>query len=177
VNVVEAKVHGLVVEHKTQQNVVVLKEAGGERIVPIWIGPGEAMAIKRLLAGEEFPRPLTHDLIALIVEGLKARVTRVLISDLRDNTFFATLLIEREKDVLSIDARPSDTIAVALRTKAPIFVNETLLQPPPSKEAESDDEPPPPDEPERPLTDEEKAEQLRRFLEKLDPEDFGKFQM
>ncbi len=178
---VEARVHGLVVEHKTQQHVVVLQELDGTRVLPIWIGPAEAVAIQRLLQGESFPRPLTHDLIALVVEGLKARVTRVVIADLRENTFYATIFIEREKDVLKIDARPSDSIAVALRCKAPLFVNEDLLQEPvapdeaaEASEGESASEP---TSPPRPLTEEEKAEQLRRFLEKLDPEDFGKFQM
>ena len=106
-NVVEARVHGLVVEHKTQQHVVVLQEADGKRILPIWIGPAEAAAIQRLLSDETFPRPLTHDLFALLVEGFKARVTRVVIADLRENTFYATLFIERDKDVLKKAAQPA----------------------------------------------------------------------
>lgn len=174
--VVEARVQGLAVEQGSGQHVVILHEVEGPRILPIWIGPSEALAIQRLLTEESFPRPLTHDLVALIVEGLKARVTRVVIADLRESTFHASLFIERDQDVLSIDARPSDSIAVALRTKAPLFVNETLLQDPPSSLAESSDAPPEP-EPTRELTEEEKAERLRRMLEKLDPEDFGKFQM
>ena len=167
--------HGLVLEQQSQQHIVVLREVDGVRVLPIWIGPGEAMAIQRLVAEQPFPRPLTHDLVALVIEGLKAKVTRVIISDLREGTFYATLLIEREKDVLSIDARPSDSIAIALRAHAPIFVNEELLQPPPEQESES--EAPPPDAPAPPPSDEDKAEQLRRYLEKLNPEDFGKFQM
>ena len=169
-NVVEARVNGLILEPKTQQNIVVLRETDGERILPIWIGPGEAQAIRRILSEEPFPRPLTHDLLVLIVEGLRAKVTRVVIADLRENTFYATVLVERDADVLSIDARPSDSIAVALRARAPIYVNEKLLQPPP-REGETEGEPT------RELTDEEKAEQLRRFLERLNPEDFGKFQL
>ena len=168
--VVEARVNGLILEHKTQQNIVILREAEGQRILPIWIGPGEAQAIRRILAEEPFPRPLTHDLIALIVEGLKAKVTRVVIADLRENTFYASVFIARNSEMLSIDARPSDSIAIALRAKAPIYVNEKLLQPPPGEgEAE--------EAPQRELSDEEKAEQLRRYLERLNPEDFGKFQM
>ena len=172
-NVVEVRVHGLILEQKTQQNIVILREIEGERILPIWIGPAEAQAIRRFLAEEPFPRPLTHDLIQLVVEGLKARVTRIVIADLKESTFFASILIEREGDVLSIDARPSDSIAVALRAKAPIFVNERLLQQPPQATEEEED---PPAETREP-TEEEKAEQLRRFLEKLNPEDFGKFQL
>ncbi len=169
-NVVETRVNGLILEPKTQQNIVILREAEGERILPIWIGPGEAQAIRRILSEDAFPRPLTHDLIALIVEGLKAKVTRVVIADLRENTFYASVFIARDSEVLSIDARPSDSIAGALRAKAPIYVNEKLLQPPPGEgEAE--------EEPHRELTEEQKAEQLRRFLERLNPEDFGKFQM
>jgi bifunctional DNase/RNase len=133
VKVVEARVNGLIFEQKTQQNVVILKEAGGERILPIWIGPGEAHAIRRMLSGEPFPRPLTHDLLVLLVEGLKARVARVVISDLRESTFFASVMVQRDGEVLSIDARPSDSIAVALRAKAPIFVNVELLQEPPRR--------------------------------------------
>ena len=104
VNIAEVKVNGLIVEHKTQQNIVILRELDGERILPIWIGPGEAQAIRRILSEESFPRPLTHDLLFLIVEGLKAKITRVVIADLRENTFFASVIIEREDEVLSIDA-------------------------------------------------------------------------
>lgn len=182
-NLVEVRVNGLILEHKTQQNIVILREAEGEKILPIWIGPGEAQAIRRILSEEPFPRPLTHDLLFLVVEGLKAKVARVIIADLKENTFYATIIIQRDSEVLSIDARPSDSIAVALRSKAAIFVNEKLLQTPPradeeeeeggesSSEGEGQESPP------RELTDEEKAEQLRRYLEKLNPEDFGKFNL
>jgi bifunctional DNase/RNase len=172
VNVVETKVNGLILEHKTQQNIVILRELEGERILPIWIGPGEAQAIRRILSEEPFPRPLTHDLLYLVVEGLKAKITRVVIADLRENTFYASVIVERDSEVLSIDARPSDSIALALRARAPIFVNEKLLQPPPQQ----DDEEAAGEAP-RELTEEEKAEQLRRYLERLNPEDFGKFQL
>ena len=174
--IVEVRVNGLMLEHKSQQNIVILREVDGERILPIWIGPGEAQAIRRILSEEAFPRPLTHDLLHLIVEGLKARITRVVIADLRENTFYASVFVERESEVLSIDARPSDSIAVALRAKAPIFVNEKLLQPPPQQEEEASAAEPGEGKA-RELTEEEKAEQLRRYLEKLNPEDFGKFQL
>jgi len=172
VRVIEARVNGLILEHKTQQNIVVLREAEGQRILPIWIGPGEAQAIRRILSEETFPRPLTHDLLVIMLEGLKAKITRVVISDLRENTFFASVIVEHGSDVLSVDARPSDSIALALRAKAPIYVNEKLLQPAPAEEATPEE-----GGEARPLTDEEKAEQLRRYLEKLNPEDFGKFNL
>jgi bifunctional DNase/RNase len=177
VKIVEARVNGLILEHRTQQNVVILREAEGERILPIWIGPGEAQAIRRILSDEPFPRPLTHDLLVLVVEGLKAKVSRVVISDLKENTFYATVIVQRDGEVLSIDARPSDSIAVALRAKAPIFVNEKLLQEPPRQSDEEGGDEEPPEQPSGEPSDEEKAEQLRRFLEKLNPEDFGKFQL
>jgi len=158
--VVEVKVNGLAVDAQAKSHVVILKEKEGERVLPIWIGPAEAQAIARELAGQRFPRPLTHDLLATIVEGLKGRITRVVISDLKENTFFANLVIERDGEVISIDARPSDSIAVALRAGADLFVNEKLLAEPGEQE-----------EP----TEEEKASELRRFLENLDPEDFGKY--
>jgi len=180
VRVVEVRIHGLGTEPKTQQHVVVLRETDGTRILPIFVGPCEAQAIARLLKRESFPRPLTHDLFAILVEGMHAKLTRVVITELKDGTYYASMLVTREKDVLSVDARPSDSIALALRTDAPLYVNEELLQSPPERPAVSDepDEPSgPPAGPEVPLTEEQKAEQLRRYLEKLDPEDFGKFQM
>ena len=158
--VVEVKINGLAVDAQAKSHVVILKEKDGERVLPIWIGPAEAQAIARELAGQRFPRPLTHDLLANIVEGLKARVTRVVIAELRDNTFFAQLLIDRDGEAVVVDARPSDSIAVALRCGADIFVNEKLLNEPGEQE-----------EP----TPEEKAQELRKFLEDLDPEDFGKY--
>lgn len=176
--VVEVRVNGLILEHKSQQNIVILRESEGERILPIWIGPGEAQAIRRILSDESFPRPLTHDLCFLIAEGLKARIAKIVIADLRENTFFASIFLERDTQVLSIDARPSDSIALALRAKAPIYVNEALLQPPPREEAATAEAEEGEAETEtRELTEEEKAEQLRRYLERLNPEDFGKFQL
>jgi bifunctional DNase/RNase len=158
--VVEVKINGLAVDAQAKSHVVILKEKDGERVLPIWIGPAEAQAIARELAGQRFQRPLTHDLLANIVDGLKARVTRVVIAELKDNTFYAQLLIDRDGEAVVIDARPSDSIAVALRCGADIFVNEKLLNEPGEQ-----------DEP----TAEEKAQELRKFLENLDPEDFGKY--
>lgn len=174
------RVHGLGTEPKTQQHVVLLRETDGTRVLPIFVGPCEAQAIARLVKKETFPRPLTHDLLAMLVEGLHAKVQRVVITELRDGTYYASLLLARGQEMLSVDARPSDSIAVALRAEAPLYVNEELLQSPPERPAVTDDpdEPSePPAGPEAPLTEEQKAEQLRRYLENLDPEDFGKFQM
>jgi uncharacterized protein len=157
--VVEVKVSGLAFDPRVKSHVVVLKEAEGDRVLPIWIGANEAQAIARELAGQRFQRPLTHDLVATLIEGLKARLARVVIADLRDNTFFANLIVERPPEVLSVDARPSDSIAVALRCKAPIFVDDRLLEHQTQPEK----------------SEAEQAEELRRYLENLDPEDFGKY--
>ena len=157
--VVEAKVSGLAFDPRVKSHVVVLKELEGDRVLPIWIGANEAQAIARELAGQRFQRPLTHDLVSQLVDGLGARVTRVVISDLKENTFYANLVVEREPDVLSVDARPSDSIAIALRCKSEIFVAEHLLE----HQAPSE------------LSEEDKAKELRRYLENLDPEDFGKY--
>lgn len=172
------------VEPKTQQHVVVLRELDGVRVLPIWIGPGEALAIQRLAQEQEFPRPLTHDLIAMLVEGFKARVARVVITELREATFYATIFVEREGGMIALDARPSDSIAIALRTKATLFVNEELLQPPQGPELATSIPPPGPQDPAGPSgpetpgdEDVDDAERLRRFLEKLSPEDFGKFNL
>ena len=166
--IVEVRISGLAIDDRTKSPVVLLKEAGGERVLPIWIGENEAKSIALELAGKKFARPLTHDLMMSVIEGLHARVERVVISELRDNTFFAVILLQRDAEFASIDARPSDSIALALRARASIFVAEALLQ------LESGQEPPGP-RPEQPQSDEQRAEELRRYLENLDPEDFGKF--
>jgi bifunctional DNase/RNase len=140
VKVVRVRVHGLGTEPTAQQHVVVLQEEDGTRVLPIFVGDFEANAIARLMHHAPFPRPLTHDLIALLIEGLHARVSRVVIDALREGTYHATLQVVREQQVLSVDARPSDSIAIALRTGAPLFVNEELLQEP---TVPPDDEPSP----------------------------------
>jgi bifunctional DNase/RNase len=167
--VIEVNVGGLAYDDKTKSHVVILRETGGTRVLPIWIGPAEASAIMLEIAGKKFQRPLTHDLMATIVKGLKATVSKIVISDLRDNTFYANIVLEREKDneIVNVDARPSDGIALALRTHSPIYLSETLL------ENVKDISFPKTEEKEK--TEEERAEELRKFLEDLNPEDFGKF--
>jgi len=145
--------------------VVVLQEEGGTRVLPIWIGPAEASAIAMELAGIKFARPLTHDLVKQVILGLGGELRKVLITAVRDSTYFAELHIHRDgHDVFQVDARPSDSIAVALRLGAPIFVTETLLElvSPESIEVQSD---------QSPLD----SDALKAYLQNLDPEDFGKF--
>jgi bifunctional DNase/RNase len=171
-SVIEVNVGGLAFDEKTKSHVVILRETKGNRVLPIWIGPAEASAIAMEIAGKRFQRPLTHDLMATIVKGLKAKVSKIIISDLRDNTFFAKIVLEREKDneVVNVDARPSDSIALALRTQSPIYLSETLLEGTKDVSLLKKEE-----KEEKEKTEEERAEELRKFLEELDPEDFGKF--
>lgn len=157
---VEMKVWKLALDDRTDTPVVILQEMSGTRILPIWIGRAEARAIAMELAGQSFQRPLTHDLMKTIVEGLGASIRKVCIDDLKNNTFYAKIFIDKDDEIVGIDARPSDSIALALRAKSPIFIAEELLREQPDTAEMSDDE---------------RAEALRRYLDDLDPEDFGKF--
>ena len=116
---------------QTTHNPVVLLEAPDDKsagVLPIWIGHPEATAIASQLYGQTFERPLTHDLLRIVIEGLEARVTKILITELRGNTFFAKIYIARGDEIFAIDARPSDSIALALRTHAPIYVDPELFR-------------------------------------------------
>ncbi|NOT07364.1 MAG: bifunctional nuclease family protein [Gemmatimonadales bacterium] len=158
---VKMRIATLGLDRSTNTPVVILKEEDGDRTLPIWIGASEAGAIAAELEGLKPERPLTHDLMKLLVAGLGGELRRVVISALRDNTYIAELLIYRGGEVFEVDARPSDSIALALRMSAPIFCNEGLLD---ASARGAGEDPPPPD-----------GDTLRRFLEKLDPEDLGRF--
>lgn len=160
---VEMTVSALAIDERTHTPVVLLREKDGARMLPIWIGPSEASSIAIELAGRKFQRPLTHDLLKTVIDGLGARVPRIAIVELREKTYYAKVFLERESEVLSIDARPSDCIALALRTGSPIFVREELL-----REEEGAMEP---------LTSEESMERLQKQLEEMDPDEFGKLWM
>lgn len=162
---VEVKVAHLGLDRSTNTPVVILQEKEGERVLPIWIGPSEASAIAMELAGVKFSRPLTHDLVKQVIVGLGGELKRVVITRVKENTYYAELQIHRNDHVVQVDARPSDSIAVALRLDAPIFTQDELLEltavdtiEPSSLESGSLD-----------------ADSLKSYLEKLDPEDFGKF--
>lgn len=159
---VRMRVAHLGLDRSTNTPVVILQEEGGERTLPIWIGAPEANAIALELQGAKPERPLTHDLMKHLVAGLGGELRRVVISGLRENTYLAELLIYRGGEVFEVDARPSDSIALALRMHAPIFSNEELLQ-------GSDEGGTAPEAPSDP-------EALKKFLEKLDPQDLGRFQ-
>ena len=159
---IEVTVQQLGLDRTTNSPVVILREKEGTRVLPIWIGPAEASAIAMELQGIKPARPMTHDLLKTVITGLGASVRRILISTLKDKTYFAELWLARDDHVFQLDARPSDSIALALRVQAPIFTDDGLLEQGP-EEGESQD----PD-----LA----AQQLRAWLEKMDPQDFGKFQ-
>jgi uncharacterized protein len=161
---IEVRVAHLGLDRTTNTPVVILQEKEGERVLPIWIGPAEASAIAMELAGVKFARPLTHDLLKQLIVGLGAKLNRVLITQVKENTYYAELDVRRDDHVIQIDARPSDSIAIALRLNAPIFTQDDLLEltsvdtGEPAKDAEALD-----------------SEKLKSYLQNLDPEDFGKF--
>jgi bifunctional DNase/RNase len=163
--VIEVRVAHLGLDKTSNTPVVILQEQNGDRVLPIWIGPAEASAIAMELAGMKFARPLTHDLLKQVIVGLGADLRKVIITQVKDNTYYAELQIYRGDAIVNIDARPSDSIAVALRLKAPIFTSEDLLE---STAGEGTD-----------LTGESPqaldADALKNYLQNLDPEDFGKF--
>lgn len=181
----EVTVASLGLDKSSSTPVVILREKEGERLLPIWIGPGEASAIAMELAGIRFARPLTHDLFTAVVRGLGSALVRVLITKVVDNTYFASLVFHLDGEYISIDSRPSDSIALALRAQAPIFADESLLE-----ISTLDVEQASFDDGDLGEFDEETApvgdpafgeidgsdEPLRDYLKRLDPEDFGRFE-
>jgi hypothetical protein len=179
---IKIRVQSLGLDQNTKSPVVILQEEGGPRVLPIWIGPAEASAIAMELAGMKFPRPLTHDLFPLLIRGLGGTLTRVLITRVHDNTYYAELVIQRGDEVFTVDARPSDSIAIALRTEAQLFTTEDLLtnaaiEMPPSGEATDFSESSSAEGGETPSGPQPglSPEQLKEYLRKLDPEDLGRF--
>lgn len=125
---IEVKVVKLGINVNSKMPVIILKEKEGQKSLPIWIGLFEAQAIAFALEKVKPPRPLTHDLVKLLIEKLDGKLDRVVISDVINNTYYARLFIQRNRENLQVDSRPSDAIALALRFKAPIFINETILK-------------------------------------------------
>ena len=173
---VEVKVQSLGLDRSTNTPVVILQECGGARVLPIWIGPGEASAIAMQLASMEFARPLTHDLLVSVLKGLGGRVQKVLITRVENSTYYAELIIQRNGQVFALDARPSDSIAVALRVDARIYAQESLLDQ--ASVEIADEEAAPGSSPgtiEPDVTEGMGPEELKEHLRKLNPEDFGRF--
>ena len=164
---VEMKVSGLTIDPLTNTPIVILKDLEGKRAVPIWIGLFEASAIATEIEKISFSRPMTHDLMRDLLKILEAKVKRIEIVDLRNNTFFACIHLQRNGDTLIIDSRPSDAIALALRVNCPIFIDEKVIEKSRNIDfAKKVDE-----------LDKKKTEELKEFLENLPEEDFGKYKM
>jgi bifunctional DNase/RNase len=171
---VEVRVQSLGLDRTSNTPVVILQEKNGTRVLPIWIGPSEASAIAMELAGMKFSRPLTHDLFASVILGLGGSLQRVLITKVVDNTYYAELVIQRGAELISVDARPSDSIAIALRLDAAIYTNDELLENAGVEVAGATGNA-------QDFLEGQKefgglrAEDLQEYLRRLRPEDFGRF--
>jgi bifunctional DNase/RNase len=159
---IEMKIRGLMMDPVTNMPIVILKDSGGSAILPIWVGVYEANAIALEIEKVQTPRPMTHDLIKNVLMGLNVRVQKIVVNDLREDTFYALIWLERNGESITIDSRPSDALALALRTDAPIFVEEEVLKS--SRIAGA-------------ISEKVNSEELRRWLENLDEDDLGKYKM
>jgi uncharacterized protein len=159
---VEMKLRGLMMDPVTTMPIVVLKDVGGDAVLPIWVGVYEANAIALEIEKVTTPRPMTHDLIKNLLIGFDAHVHKVVVNELREDTFFAVIWMERDGKVMSMDSRPSDALALALRLDCPIYVDEEVLKS--SKSASTS-------------ADRVSAEDLRKWLEGLNDEDLGRYKM
>ena len=159
---IEMTIKGLMVDPITNTPIVILRDSDGQRVLPIWVGIFEANAIALQIENVATPRPMTHDLLRNVIQDLKATVDRIVVCDVQDNTYYALIYVTRNGESMAIDARPSDAIALALRTRAPIFVEETVID-----HAKTVDF----------AADKPDSERLHKWLESLDPEDLGKYKM
>ncbi len=159
---VEMKIRGLMMDPVTNMPIVVLKDINGNAILPIWVGIYEANAIALEIEKVSTPRPMTHDLIKTLLLGLGTGIRKVVVSELKDDTFYAVIWLDRDGDLISVDSRPSDALALALRLDCPIYVDEVVLKN--SKMSNA-------------ATDKINNEELRRWLESLNDEDLGRYKM
>lgn len=159
---VEMKIRGLMMDPVTQTPIVILKDVSGGTILPIWVGMYEANAIALEIEKVSTPRPMTHDLIKTLLTGLQADVRKVVVSELRDDTFYAMIWLEKNGELISVDSRPSDALAIALRTDCPIYVEEQVIRT--SKATSS-------------VSDKVTNDELKKWLESLNDEDLGRYKM
>lgn len=159
---IEMKIRGLMMDPVTNMPVVVLRDLEGKSLLPIWVGIYEANAIALEIEKVQTPRPMTHDLLKNVLLGLQVRVRKVVVNDLKDDTFYALIWMEREGQTLAIDARPSDALALALRLDCPIYVEEHVLK---SSRLSAN------------TGESASSEELRRWLENLSDEDLGRYKM
>jgi len=156
------KISGLMMDPVTQMPIVILKDLTGKTVLPIWVGIYEANAIALEIEKVSTPRPLTHDLIKTLLLGMEASLQKVVVSELKDDTFYAVIWLEREGKLMSVDSRPSDALALALRLDCPIYVSEQVLR---SSSTEAAN------------TEKATNEELKRWLENLNDEDLGRYKM
>jgi bifunctional DNase/RNase len=159
---VEMKIRGLMMDPMTNMPIVVLKDMSGDAVLPIWVGIYEANAIALEIEKVNTPRPMTHDLIKVLLMGLEASIRKVVVSELKDDTFYALIWLECNGQVMSVDSRPSDALALALRHDCPIYVDERVLQT--SKSSAT-------------VSDKVNNEELKKWLENLNDEDLGRYKM
>jgi uncharacterized protein len=159
---VEMKIRGLMMDPVTNMPIVVLKDLNGNTILPIWVGIYEANAIALEIEKVSTPRPMTHDLIKTLLLGLGTGIRKVVVSELKDDTFYAVIWLDRDGELISVDSRPSDALALALRLDCPIYVDESVLKT--SKRSNA-------------AADKVSEEEQRRWLESLDDEDLGRYKM
>ena len=159
---IEMSIKGLMVDPITNMPIVILRDKDGERVLPIWVGISEANAIALQIENISTPRPMTHDLLRNVIQDLKASVQKIVVCDLQENTFYALIYLALNGDTLAVDARPSDAIALALRTQAPIFVEDRVIDN--AKTADF-------------TTEKADTDRLHKWLESLDPDDLGKYKM
>jgi len=159
---VEMKVEGLTLDPLTNMPIIILKDVNGQRALPIWVGFFEANAIALEIEKISTPRPMTHDLMKNLIVNMNGEVNHILVSELKDNTFYAVINMVSNGTTLNIDSRPSDAIALALRVKAPIYVNESVIE-----AAKSLDLP----DPTKQQLDEK--DQWKKWIENIKPQDFG----
>jgi bifunctional DNase/RNase len=159
---VEMRIRGLLLDPVTNTPIVILKDANSDTVLPIWVGIYEANAIALEIEKVQTPRPMTHDLLKNVLLGLDVRVQKIVVNDLKDDTFFALIWVEREGQMMTIDSRPSDALALALRMDCPIFVDEAVLKN--SKISSA-------------FSERNTNEQLRSWLEGLSDDDLGRYKM
>ncbi len=160
---VEMKIRGLMMDPVSNMPIVVLKDVNGNSILPIWVGIYEANAIALEIEKVSTPRPMTHDLIKTLLLGLGTGMRKVVVSELKEDTFYAIIWLEKEGELISVDSRPSDALALALRLDCPIYVDEAVLKNSKMSSAVSDKV--------------NNNEELRRWLEGLGDEDLGRYKM
>ena len=159
-------ISSLTLDPVTNSPIVILKEIDGDQTLPIWIGLLEATAIASEMEGIKFSRPMTHDLLKNMMDMVNVKVIKIEVCDLKNNTYYALIHFKYGEEVMSIDARPSDALALSLRAKVPIFVAEEVI----SNSSQIDLKPEPEDK-------SEKGKKWQEILESLNPEDFGKYKM